>query len=86
MYLRMAAWTSWACSVVATLPVPIALQAKIQISACHYNNFGEGILPDRLVSNYYSGPLLGSELGGDSTQLSGHDVDGLAGLTFLHGS
>lgn len=23
---RMAAWTSWACSVVATLPVPIALQ------------------------------------------------------------
>lgn len=24
-HLRMAAWTSWACWVVATLPVPIAL-------------------------------------------------------------
>lgn len=23
-HLRMAAWTSWACSVVATLPVPMA--------------------------------------------------------------
>jgi hypothetical protein len=23
---RSAAWTSWACSVVATLPVPMALQ------------------------------------------------------------
>jgi len=25
--LRIAAWTSWACSVVATLPVPMALDA-----------------------------------------------------------
>jgi hypothetical protein len=27
-HLRISAWTSWACSVEATLPVPIALQRE----------------------------------------------------------
>lgn len=39
--------------------------------------------PDGFVGNDEVLPLLGRENGGNGVELSGHDVDGLAGLALL---
>lgn len=73
----MAAWTSCACSVVATLPVPMALGyvSYRDLLGLKINS------PDWLVSHNNLRPVL--NLLCNSLELSGHDINGLSSLTLL---
>jgi hypothetical protein len=58
-HFRIDRWTSWACSVVATFPVPIALQID------HYTASEKGVRegmcsPNRLIGDNNFGPVFGS--------------------------
>lgn len=84
-HLRMAAWTSWACSVVATLPVPMALGMKSVIHPSVWDVTLEGgLLPDGLVGNDNLSPLLLAQLLSGSVELAGDDLNSLVGLTLLN--
>ena len=80
IHLRIPAWTSWACSVVATLPVPMAL--GYVLGGCRREaGHSEKDVPDRLVGNDNLRPVL--NLLCDGLKLARDDLDGLVGLSLL---
>jgi hypothetical protein len=75
---RIAAWTSWACSVVATLPVPMAL---VGVSWLALGREGRIDVPDGLVSDHNLVPVL--DLICHSLQLAGNNAHRLIALPLL---
>jgi len=81
-HFRISAWTSCACSVVATLPVPIALHIpQHSISARGPFEGRSPSVPDRLVRDHDLRPILHPLR--HSLQLTGHHLDRLVRLPLL---
>lgn len=82
-HLRKLAWTSSACSGVATLPVPLVGNAIVSRSPAldrilvPKDSHG----PDGFICNNNVGPVL--DLVGNGLELTSDDFGGLASLAFL---
>ena len=86
-HFRISAWTSCACSVEATLPVPMALlqerhEKQFELADEHDGCWRREMLPDWLISNDYLRPVLCDFR--DGLQLACDNFECLVCFSLLH--